>query len=157
MDFTHPIRILILFYIFCGGTGVSIYSRRKDKILSIKYRLVSHGCLSRSVEIECNKSETSKAWKITNATMPWCSHFRFGADDLRITLFPTRLSFIFAFSNTCGHKEGCLISLCSFHQKLLTNGDTSSREFVDPPGEFEKRSKQCTFRDFLKIDLIVYF
>lgn len=22
-------------------------------------------------------------------------------------------------------------------QKLLTNGDSSSREFVDPPGEFE--------------------
>lgn len=33
-------------------TGVSIYSRRKDRILFIKYRLVSHGCLSRSVTIK---------------------------------------------------------------------------------------------------------
>lgn len=32
-----------------------------------------------------------------------------------------------------------------FPQKLLTNGDSSSREFVDPPGDFEQ---------FLKIVLI---
>lgn len=29
------------------------------------------------------------------------------------------------------------IFFCSLPEKLLTNGDSSSREFVDPPGEFD--------------------
>lgn len=42
----------IVLCIFHGGADVSIYSRRKDRILFIKYRLVFPGCLSRSVKIE---------------------------------------------------------------------------------------------------------
>lgn len=74
MEFTLPIRILILFCILHGGAGVSIYSRRKDRILFIKYRLVFLGCLSRSVEIAILPSNATnvKPVKLGKQEMQWC-------------------------------------------------------------------------------------
>lgn len=62
MNFKHPTGMLMMFffYIFHGGPGVSIYSRRKDKTLFIRYRLVFLGCLSRSVEIVIVPSSATK-------------------------------------------------------------------------------------------------
>lgn len=72
--FTHPVRILILCCVFHGGSGVSICSRRKDKILFIKYRLVFLGCLSRSVEIATLPSDATKVKpvKLGKQEMQWC-------------------------------------------------------------------------------------
>lgn len=57
---------------------MSIYSRREDRILFIRYRLGFLGCLSRSVKIDrvhhnfiqWDKRQTSKAWEIINSMFP---------------------------------------------------------------------------------------
>lgn len=73
---------------------MSICSRRRDKILFIRFKLAFLDSLSRLEEDPAN--------------------------------------FIYHFIVNCFH----CIDVTSL-QQLLTNGENSSREFVDPPGEFE--------------------
>lgn len=94
---------MFVFLFLWSNSGVNICSRRRDKTLFTRFRLVFLVCLSRLVQ----RGEKMSSWL---KRLVWNKLF-----------------------------NKCLFCISSL--KLLTNGDSSSREFVDPPGEFKMRVK----------------
>lgn len=88
------------------------------------------GCGS-GANICCRRRVKSLSTRFRRASLDSLSRFD-SVEEKKVTWFQFEKKITFTL---------CVL----FPQKLLTNGDSSSREFVDPPGDFEQ---------FLKIVLI---